>query len=334
MISMRLMGEALGTKVAGTDQLPGTSNYLIGNDPKKWRRNVPNYAKVKYSEVYPGVDLLYYGNQGGELEYDFVVAPGADPAAIRFALSGAENEPQGQSKERKLKFKIDLQGDLVIKTRDGEVRFHKPVIYQTAVNEGQRATVDGHYTWRGGNQVGFKIGAYDHSKPLFIDPVLSYATYLGGSVEDAGAAIAVDSSGNAYLAGATSSADFPTANPIQATCNGGSGCANGGDVFVAKLSANGSALLYSTFLGGSGLDEGNGIAVDSSGNAYVTGFTESTDFPTVNPIQTTNAAQTGETGFIAKLNADGSALLYSPIWAELFKRLASVLLLTLQVAPM
>ena len=309
VVRMRLIGEEPGTAVTGTDQLPGTSNYLIGNDPKKWRTNVANYAKVKYSGVYPGVDLVYYGNQGGELEYDFVVAPGADPAAIRFALSGMEDEPRGPLKGRKLKFKIDLHGDLVIKTRDGEVRFHEPVIYQNAVKDGQRTRVDGDYVLRGGSQVGFTIGAYDHSKPLFIDPVLSYATYLGGSVEDIGAGIAVDSSGNAYVTGATLSADFPTVNPIQAACNGV--CANGGDVFVAKLNADGSALVYSTFLGGGGGDAGQAIAVDSSGDAYVAGYTESTDFPTVNPIQANNLAQTGETGFVAKLNAEGSALLYS-----------------------
>ncbi len=311
VIRMCLIGNKAGVAVTGTDQLPGTSNYLIGSDPKKWRTNVPTYGKVKYSEVYPGVDLLYYGNQGGELEYDFVVAPGADPTAIRFALSGAEGRFQGQSKGRKIKFKIDSKGDLVTKTGYGEVRFHEPLVYQTRGNEGQREAVVGHYVLRAGGQIGFEIGSYDYSKPLFIDPVLSYATYLGGSVQDGGAAIAVDALGNAYVTGMTLSADFPTVNPIQATCNGGTGCANSGDVFVTKVNADGSALVYSTFLGGSGEDAGQGIAVDSSGNVYVAGWTESTDFPTMNAIQTTNAALTGETGFVAKLNADGSALLYS-----------------------
>src|SRR5208337_2302373 len=200
ILRMKLVGASAKATVTGAEELPGKSNYFIGNDPKKWRTNVPSYAQVRYEGVYPGVDLVYYGNQGGQLEYDFVVAPGADPAAIRLALSGGlevgsgqpavgsgrQNRAQRQSKIQNLKSKIDPSGDLVIKTDDGEIRFQKPVVYQPPVKNGQRTTddgqrtpVDGHYVLHASNRVGFKVGSYDRTRPLFIDPVLSYSTYLG-----------------------------------------------------------------------------------------------------------------------------------------------------------
>jgi hypothetical protein len=327
VLRMKLVGANAKAEVTGAQELPGKSNYFIGNDPKKWRTNVPTYAKVSYQGVYPGVGLIYYGNQGGQLEYDFVVAPGADPAAIGLALGGglevgsgqsavgsvAQNRAQRQSKIQNLDSKIDPSGDLVVKTDGGEIRFQKPVVYQPPINNGQRTTdygqrtpVDGRYVLHASNQVGFKVGSYDRTRPLFIDPVLSYSTYLGGSGVDSGAGIAVDSAGNAYVTGTTGSTDFPTANPLQATNHGS------GDAFVTKLNAAGSALVYSTYLGGSGSDQGNGIAVDSSGDAYVTGQTWSTDFPTVNPLQATNKESGANwTAFVAKLNPAGSALVYS-----------------------
>jgi hypothetical protein len=349
VVRMKLVGANAKAAVTGAEELPGKSNYFIGNDPKKWRTNVPTYAKVRYENVYPGVDLVYYGNQGGQLEYDFVVAPGADPAAIRLALSGGlevgsrqsavgtgtQNRQQRQSKTQNLKSKIDPNGDLMVKTDGDEVRFQKPVAYQPPINNGQRTTddgqrtpVDAHYVLQASNQVGFKVGPYDRTRPLFIDPVLSYSTYLGGSSGDYGAGIAVDSSGNAYVTGVTESTDFPTFNPIQGTCNGcfyGSPHSYSGNAFVAKLNPTGSALVYSTYLGGGGGggfeegDWGDGIAVDSAGNAYVTGFTESSDFPTVNPLQATCVLLPTEfigleacsTAFVAKLNPAGNALVYS-----------------------
>jgi hypothetical protein len=268
VLHMKLVGANPDAKVSGLDQLPGKSNYFIGNDPKKWRANVPNYAKVKYADVYPGVDLVYYGNQR-KLEYDFVVSPGADPGRITLELE------TGQSK-------IDKHGDLVVPTDGGEVVFHKPVVYQPATYNVPRTTnqelIDGRYMLAG-NRVTFEVANYDKTRPLVIDPVLAYSTFLGGSgVVPAGAAggddMAVDSSGNAYVIG-YAGADFPTTPGAFQTTYGGNG-----DAVVSKLNAAGTALLYSTYLGGSGQDSGSGIAVDATGNAYVTGWTGSSDFPT------------------------------------------------------
>ena len=271
---MTLAGANPKATVTGLDELPGKSNYFIGNDPAKWRTNVPTYAKVKYQNVYRGIDLVYYGNPQ-QLEYDFVVAPGADPkaisldvAAIRSAADGGRRAPGVDQKRR-----IDANGDLVIQAGEDEVRLHKPVVYQAAVNQGAdssaRHFVDGRYVLKGDNRVSFEVASYDPGKTLVIDPVLVYSTYLGGSSDDEGTGIAVDSSGNAYVTGVTQSTDFPTAHPLQAVYGGGMVY---GDAFVAKLNPAGSALVYSTYLGGSGVDEGTGIAVDSAGNAYVTGY--------------------------------------------------------------
>ena len=272
-------------------ELLGRVNYFIGNDPGKWRTNVPVYARVDYQEVYPGVDLMYYGNQR-RLEYDFIVAPGADPGAIRLELDGAEELELGR------------RGDLIVRVTGGEVRLNKPLVYQEV--EGARHEVSGAYQLRGGNQIGFEIGPYDPSRPLVIDPILVYSTYLGGSFGEAGAGIAVDSSGNAYVAGSTDSVDFPTVNPLA------TGAANS-DVFVAKFDATG-ALVYSTYLGGSDSEGASSIAVDSSGSAYVTGMAKSTDFPTANPLLPALGRGSNDDdpdAFVTKLNADGSALVYS-----------------------
>jgi len=228
-------------------------------------------------------------------------------------VAGFSRHPSNKNGGLKPPLQIAADGDLVVKTDGGEVRFHKPVVYQPVTNGGQRTTdygqrtpVDGHYILEASNRVQFQVAPYDHSKALFIDPVLSYSTYLGGSGGDSGTGIAVDSSGNAYVTGSTSSTDFPTVNPFQATNN-----ARYGTAFVTKFNAAGSALVYSTYLGGSNGASGNGIAVDSSGNAYVTGQTSSTDFPTVNPFQATNNTDGGLTAFVTKFNAAGSALVYS-----------------------
>ena len=291
VLRMKLLGANPEARVTGIEELPGKSNYFIGNDPEKWRTNVPHYSKVNYEEVYPGIDLVYYGTDQQQLEYDFVVSPGADPKAIQLAVEGAEE------------IRVDGDGDLVVETEGGEVRFHKPVVYQK--EEPQRQYLDGRYVLDDANhEVSFEIAAYDASKPLIIDPVLSYSTYVGGSETDEGSGIAVDASGNAYVTGSTRSANFPVVSPFQSSNNGF-------DVFVTKLNSSGNALLYSTYLGGSVSfgDFGGDIAVDSSGNAYVTGTTFSTDFPMANPFQ---AGLNGTSdAFVAKLNADGSALLYS-----------------------
>ena len=326
VLRLRLDSANQNAVVTGVQELPGKVNYFIGNDPKKWRTNVPTYAKVRYHNVYPGVDLEYYGNQGGQLEYDFIVASGADPSAIVLdvgaGLVPALGRPQGSP------LRIDANGDLEIAAKGGEIRFHKPQVYQeqstfdspqlTVQNETRKPKVvnrqstvvhrqfrEGHFSLDAQNRVHFALGPYDHAKPLVIDPVLSYSTYLGGSGNDYGYAIAVDSSGNAYVTGQTASVDFPTAKPLQSSLNG---MAN---AFVSKLNATGSALVYSTYLGGHGIDGGHGIAVESLGNVYVGGITSSTNFPTVHPIQASNNSPALGTGFVAKLNVLGSTLLYS-----------------------
>jgi hypothetical protein len=290
-LRMSLVGAARKPLVNGIEEQPGKANYFTGNDPAKWRTNVPTYAKVHYREVYPGIDLLYYGNQR-RLEYDFVVAPGADPQNITLAFKGAD------------KIAIDA-GNLVLHVGGSEIRQHKPLIYQET--DGVRREIDGGYVLKGANRVSFRLAAYDRSQPLIIDPVLAYSTYLGG---EAGVAIAVDGHGNAYVTGYTGSTDFPTTSgAFQSTPRGGF------DAFVAKINSTGTALVYSTYLGGRGSDGGGGIAVDTSGNAYVTGGTSSTDFPTTaGAFQTTCAGGffgSCEDAFVTKLNPDGSGLIYS-----------------------
>jgi hypothetical protein len=306
VMRMRLVGGNAKGRLVGLNELPGRSNYFIGNDPKKWRTNVPSYSRVKYLGVYPGVDLLYYGNQG-QLEYDFVVAPGADPSQIKLSFAGADG------------LRVDAaSGDLVLNLGDNDVHFRKPIVYQPAVGACPDARPSSLHTLRSSfvlanhNQVAFRVTGYDPARPLVIDPVLGYSSYLGGSGDDQGRGIAVDAAGAAYVTGETTSTDFPTLNPFQANCASCSGLHY--NVFVTKVNPAGSALVYSTYLGGSGSDVGHAIAVDAAGAAYVTGETVSTNFPTVSPFQATNDATpaTGSsTSFVAKLSSTGSALVYS-----------------------
>jgi Beta-propeller repeat len=287
VLRMKLHNANPSAKVTGEDELPGKSNYFIGNDPKKWQSSVPTYGKIKYESVYPGIDLVYYGNQR-QLEYDFIVSPGSDPHRIQFHVSGADT------------IKRDQAGDLVLVLADGEVRWHKPVVYQE--DGGKRQQIAAQYTVKHKNEVAFEIATYDHTKPLFIDPLV-YSTFLGGSDIDQAYGVAVDSAGNVYVAGTTTSTDFPITDPFQ-SFNGGSY-----DVFVAKVNPSGSALVYATYLGGSLSEGAYGIATDTAGNAYVTGYTDSADFPTSNPLQPAIGGETD--AFITKLNDMGSALIYS-----------------------
>jgi hypothetical protein len=315
---MRLVGANTRAKVRGEDELPGKSNYFIGNEPKKWRTNVPNYAKVKYRDVYPGVDLVYYGNQRGQLEYDFVVAPGADPSAIALAVVGQDSalRQKGNTGGRRAPLQIAANGDLVVKTDGGEIRFGTPVVYQSKSPADRQSTIDnrqlleGRYRLVGKSQVGFEVAAYDHTKPLFIDPVLSYFARVWGSGNDYGTGVAVDGQGNAYYTGTSGSFDFPTSPGAFQTQE----TSGGQDCFVVKLDPTGKTMLYSTLLGGGGGNGCSGIAVDSSGDAYVAGFTNAIDFPTVNPLQATCTSCTlgsGPDAFVTKHNAQGSALIYS-----------------------
>ena len=218
------------------------------------------------------------------------MAPGADPSVITLRFAGEEQ------------LRIDSHGELRLQTGGGEVRWHKPVIYQEV--NGVRQIVDGRYLRKDNNAVGFEVASYDRSRALIVDPVLVYSTYLGGSYDDIGRGIVVDDSGNAYVVGRTASLDFPTAGPFQSGFGGSTY-----DVFVTKLNAAGDAAIYSTYLGGSGADEGFAIAVDASGSAYVTGSTTSVNFPKVNPFQ--SALKSATDAFVAKLNPAGNALSYS-----------------------
>jgi hypothetical protein len=305
-LRMQLVGANSSAKVAGVDELPGKSNYFHGNDPQKWRTNVSNYGKIRYEQVYPGIDLLYYGNQR-QLEYDFVVAPGADPGAIALHIetqnSKLETHPPAQ-----LPIRVADNGDLVLITDGGDVRFHKPVVYQLANPKSEiqnRKSVDGRYVLLADNRIAFDVGAYDRTKPLIIDPVLSYSTFLGGSDDDQLFRMAVDSSGNAYVVGRTWSPDFPLSNAYQSVNYGTP------DVFVTKLNPTGTALTYSTYLGGTYYDAGYGIAVDAIGYAYLTGYTDSSDFPvTAGAYQTSLPAYSGS-AFVTKLSPTGSQVVYS-----------------------
>jgi hypothetical protein len=232
--------------------------------------------------------LVYYGNQR-QLEYDFVVTPGAGPRVIRLAFEGVE------------KAQIDESGDLVLRTASGEIRQHKPIAYQEV--GGAKHEIASRYVIEGADQVGFEVAEYDAARPLVIDPVLDYSTYLGGGGLDYANGIGADATGNAYVMGITNSSDFPTMNGLQPTSGGSI------ETFVAKLNPAGSALVYSTYLGGGGIDFGNSMAVDFAGNAYVTGNTNSTNFPTANPLQPTNSGYYD--AFVTKLNPTGSALVYS-----------------------
>ncbi|MEO8661615.1 MAG: SBBP repeat-containing protein, partial [Bryobacteraceae bacterium] len=292
IVRTRLVNGNPRAQVSGLDRLPGTSNYFSGNDSAKWRTGVPAYARIKYQSVYPGVDLVYYGNQG-KLEYDFVVAPGADRTRIQVSV---------QAEKGNGVLTLDGNGDLVAATESGEVRFQKPVAYQLSRN-GERQIVSASYSLMGADRVAFQIAQYDQTRPLIVDPVLSYSTYLGGSGSDSRGGMAVDASGNVYLTGSTDSADFPTLDPAQHAYAGGV------DAFVTKINAAGTAIIYSTYLGGSSTDQGFDIAVDPIGNGYVVGTTTSQDFPTVNPFQSANRFQ--YSAFVAKLNPSGNQLLYS-----------------------
>ena len=307
VLDMRLVGANVAPKAVGVDELPGKVNYLKGRDRSEWKTDVSTYSKVKLENVYPGIDLVYYGNHQ-QLEYDFVVAPGADLKQIRLNLKSDAAKQVAPT--------IAPNGDLVIAGQNGEVKFHKPVVYQASENPAQpRVRVEGQFELSDG-MVAFAVGPYDHQKPLVIDPVLQYATYLGGSnseCDDDWPTIAVDSAGNAYIAGETDSTDYPVLNAFQ-----NDHAPNyDSDATLTKLNATGTALVYSTYLGGTLEDYSTGIAVDANGSAYVVGTTCSLDFPV-----TPGAAQTSFAGgcttqnfvgdlFITKFAPSGSTLEYS-----------------------
>jgi Beta-propeller repeat len=355
VLRMKFVGANAHPRIGGEAKQPGTVNYFSG-EPNGWRTKIPTYARVRYRSLYPGIDLVFYGNNR-ELEYDLVVASGADPGQIKLAIAGARN------------IRIDGEGNLVLETPAGDVIQQKPKIYQRSGTT--LKPVSGDYVLTAKNEVGFRLGSYDRRAAVVIDPVLRYSTFLGGIGIDEGSGIAVDSHNRAIVAGQTCSPNFPaTGNntpPVQGACaafvtkldftgshlvfstfiagsNSNPGLAldsadniyltgtassnafpttpgafkttfGGGDAFVTKLNANGTALVYSTLLGGSGFETGFAIAVDGSGNAYVTGNTGSKDFPTTpgafqNECNLTSDGRC-DTAYVTKLNATGSHLLYS-----------------------
>ncbi|MBL8216929.1 MAG: SBBP repeat-containing protein, partial [Bryobacterales bacterium] len=283
-VAVRLPGAASVEPVA-SQLLPGATHYLRGRDASRWQTNIGTFARLRYPRVYPGIDLVYYGNQRS-LEFDFELAPQADPSLIRLRFDGG-------------KARLAPTGELLVETAGGTLVQHRPVIYQMI--DGRRVERQGRYKLTG-NEVSFALGAYDRNLPLVIDPVLSYSGYLGGSGGDAAYGVAVDSAGNAYIVGQTTSGNFPVSGALTASNSGDS------DVFVTKLSPGGSSIVFSTYVGGTGEDAGVGIAVDSSG-VYFTGHTTSTDFPNVSPVQ--QGAGGNRDGFAAKLNVSGNSLIYS-----------------------
>jgi uncharacterized protein (TIGR03437 family) len=298
-VRMRFVGASTAARPAGESILPGVTNYLSGADPRRWRTGVPGFARVRYREIYPKIDLVFYGTQR-QIEYDLVLAAGADTRSIEMQFDGASS------------MRIDPDGDLVLSTAGGPLRQKRPVVYQTiaGVNHPRR----GQYVLAKGSRVRFEVPQYDPAYPLVIDPVLSYASFLGGSGLDAAYGVAIDPQGNIYVAGTTQSADFPTTpSALAGTYQPGD---LPGDIFVLKMNSSGSSLFYATYLGGKRQDIANSIAVDSAGSAYLAGFTLSSDFPLTPGVFQTASANSGAAdvkgdAFLLKLNQQGSALVYS-----------------------
>ena len=301
---LELVGGAAAPRIRAGERTDGVSHYLIGSDSRNWRSDIPRFASVRYERVYDGIDLVYYGNQQ-QLEHDFIVAAGADPKRIAMTFPGTDD------------VSLEASGDLRLRVAGESVRLRKPVAYQSRGGSRQEVVASFAIDERG--HVGFALGEYDEAVPLVIDPILAYSTYAGGTGSDYGFGIAVDGSGNAYITGPTNSTDFPVTTGAYDTSYGGTtGVAPNGDAFVLKLNSSG-AVVYCTYVGGSASDIAYAIAVDAAGNAYITGSTSSTNFPTTSGVvqpQWGNApfSSFGDM-FVTKLNPAGSALVYSTFLA-------------------
>jgi len=300
-VTMKLKGANRNPRVTGIEKLPGTTNYFLGQDPSRWKRNVANYSKIEYQNVYPGVDLLYYGKDQ-ELEYDFIIHSAARPSDIKISVSNIGGTQTAQ---------IGSNGELTMRARDRVVHLHRPTAYQLGPN-GEQSLIEAHYllskesvhSAKQDQDATIVVGDYDRSTPLVIDPVVTFSTYLGGESFDTATAVALDTTGNIYLVGWTQSPNFPTLAPLQPTMHGVDG-----DAFVTKINPAGSAILFSTFLGGSFAQAASGVAVDTAGNVYVAGTTSSTDFPVTPDAFETTTSIGG--GFVSKLDTTGSQLIYS-----------------------
>jgi hypothetical protein len=296
-VTLRFNGANKSLQPVGESQTKHKTNYFLGDAPgeaaagqaERQFTDVPNFERVRFRSVYPGVDALFYG-RNGEVEYDLVLQPGADPSRIELSFAGAR------------KIEIDAQGDLLVHTADGVLRQHKPTVYQE--KNGLRQAIASHYRLVRGNRGRFHLAAFDAQQALTVDPILSYSTYLGGSNTDQGNAIAVDAAGNAYIAGQTFSTNFPVAGAYQASQAGT------GDAFVAKLNPQGTGLVYSTYIGGRrASSEARVIAVDASGSAYIAGNTSSNNFPVTAGAY--SAGLSGGGAFVTKLSPAGNTLVYS-----------------------
>jgi uncharacterized protein (TIGR03437 family) len=293
VLRMKLTGRQGQGELRGEQPQAASSHYFRGNDPSRWRPRVPHYSRVRDLAVYAGIDLVYYGAQGS-LEFDFVVAPGADPRQIEMEFSGQQS------------LSIEEGGQLVLELGGKSVRYERPLLYQE--QHARQVAVSGRYQRRGPDRVGFELAAnYDPWRPLIIDPVLNYSTFLGDTDDEQGVSIAVDSQGNSYITGTTQSSRFPTtAGAVQPRFGGPED-----DVFVAKLNPIGDTLVFSTFLGANSNDRGRGIAIGSDGSVYVAGETESVEFPVTEGVWQKVFGRGGRDAFVAKISADGSRLVYS-----------------------
>jgi hypothetical protein len=303
-LRLGLQGTAAAPAIFGEEKLPGQSHYFVGNDPAQWHTNIPTFARVRYQQVYPGVDLIYYGKQG-QLENDFELTPGTNPKVISWRVQGAEG------------IRVSSTGDLLLSVTGREIRLHEPRAYQL---EGEhRRDIPIRYRVHG-QRVSFALGKYDRHQQLVIDPVLTYSTYLGGSGGDTAYSVALDASGDAYVTGVTASINFPTDPTLQNfNATGGSTNTNGltgnGNVFVTEFNPAGSALLFSTYLGGSGVDIPSRILIDNqrpnpTGNIFIVGSTTSNDFPVTSSVFQPIFGGIQD-AFLTEMKANGSALVYS-----------------------
>jgi RHS repeat-associated protein len=287
-VRMHFDGANKTPEVVGESPLPGKTHYYFGTDPTKWVTNVAQHARVRYRNVYPGIDLVYYGRDG-QLEYDWIVAAGADPSRIVQVIEGAD------------RLSIDVNGDLSIETQGGAIQQRKPIVYQEI--DGERVSVEGGYVLHGRNKVAFQLGSFDSSQPLIIDPVLEYSTYLGGTKTDAAVAVAVSATGEAYVVGSTRSSDFPDVGGV-----GSPSPVDNDTPFITKLNAAGTAIVYTAFFGEGG--RALTVALDAGGSAYVTGYATPFGFPASRRIGPT-AVSSGLGAFVVKLAPDGASLTYS-----------------------
>jgi Beta-propeller repeat len=310
VLRLKLVGANAKAKVSGEDLQSATSNYFIGQERNNWRTKVPNYARVHYRGIYPGIDLMYYGHER-QIEHDFVLAPGANPKLIRLQFEGAKSAA------------IDGNGDLVLHLEDGELRLHNPIIYQQ--KGGKKKEIAGRYILLAGNRAGFEIGKYDRRQPLVIDPVLSYSTYFGGSGNEWVDGVGLDKDGNAFVFGETNSSDLTLLSPYQGSCTSNPGpgvvCNGRTDLYLAKFGPTGT-LLWSTYIGGSDQEyglAGTNIALDQQGNATIAGMSNSPDFPTLHAFQSvcTSCANGVESMVIVTFKPDGT-LLYSSFLGDVF----------------